>query len=129
VEPLEQKRDIARQLGADLLLNPGTDDVRTAVMDLTGVGADVVIECAGRRARCGSPSISPATGGTVEFFGVCPIGETIPVEPNQVYFKELTILGLVCQSAYFCAIHSSSGIGHSPRGAADGREFPPGKRP
>jgi len=32
-------------------------------------------------------------GGTVEFFGVCPIGETIPLEPNKIYFKELTIVG------------------------------------
>jgi L-iditol 2-dehydrogenase len=29
----------------------------------------------------------------VEFFGVCPIGATIPVEPNMVYFRELTIVG------------------------------------
>ena len=32
-------------------------------------------------------------GGTAVFFGVCPIGQTIPVEPNAVYFRELTIVG------------------------------------
>ena len=32
-------------------------------------------------------------GGTVVLFGVCPIGETIPLEPNSVYFRELTIAG------------------------------------
>jgi threonine dehydrogenase-like Zn-dependent dehydrogenase len=29
----------------------------------------------------------------VVFFGVCPMGEKIPIEPNQIYFKELTIVG------------------------------------
>ena len=29
----------------------------------------------------------------MEFFGVCPIGATIPLEPNKVYRNELTIVG------------------------------------
>ena len=32
-------------------------------------------------------------GATVEIFGVCPIGATVPLEPNMVYFKELRIIG------------------------------------
>lgn len=93
VEPIEHKCDIARQLGADFLLNPRVDDVHAAVMDLTGVGADVSIECAGTPGTMRQSINLTRRGGTVEFFGVCPIGETIPVEPNQVYFKELTIVG------------------------------------
>jgi len=93
VEPFEHKREIARQLGADLLLNPRMDDVHAAVMDLTAVGADVVIECAGTPGTMKQSIDLARRGGTVEFFGVCPVGETIAVEPNQVYFKELTIVG------------------------------------
>lgn len=93
VEPQEHKRSIARQLGADEVINPQTCDAKSAVLDLTQVGGDVVIECAGKPQTMQLALDLARRGGTVEFFGVCPIGQTIPIEPNQVYFKELTIVG------------------------------------
>jgi len=93
VEPLTQKRGIARVLGADLVLDPSSDDIVAAVMERTEVGADVVIECVGKPATMQMSLTLARRGGVVEFFGVCPIGATIPVEPNLVYFKELTIVG------------------------------------
>ena len=93
VEPLREKRDIARLLGADVLLDPAESDVSSAVADLTTVGADVVIECVGKVQTMQLAIDAARRGGTVEFFGVCPIGEKVALEPNQVYFKELTIVG------------------------------------
>ena len=93
VEPLDFKRNLATELGADVVLNPSEVDVRSAVMDLTIVGADVVIECVGKPQTAQAALDFARRGGTVEFFGVCPIGETISIEPNSVYFKELTIVG------------------------------------
>ncbi len=93
VEPLEQKRGIAKALGADVVLNPSEVDVVSAVLERTGVGADVVIECVGRPVTMEMSLALARRGGVVEFFGVCPIGVTIPMEPNLVYFKELTIVG------------------------------------
>ena len=93
VEPLEQKRGIAKTLGADVVLNPSEVDVVSAVLERTGVGADVVIECVGRPVTMEMSLALARRGGVVEFFGVCPIGVTIPMEPNLVYFKELTIVG------------------------------------
>ena len=93
VEPLHHKRRIAAELGADVVLNPIESDTKSAVMDLTHVGADVVIECVGKPQTAQLTLELARRGGTVEFFGVCPIGEKIQVEPNQVYFKELTIVG------------------------------------
>lgn len=93
VEPLEHKRAIARALGADLVLDPSSDDIMAAVMERTRVGADVVIECVGKPATMQMSLSLARRGGVVEFFGVCPMGVTIPVEPNLVYFKELTIVG------------------------------------
>jgi 2-desacetyl-2-hydroxyethyl bacteriochlorophyllide A dehydrogenase len=93
VEPLEQKRELARKLGAEVVLDPLASDVRTAVLDLTRVGADEVIECVGKPETMQLAVDLARRGGVVEFFGVCPIGVTIPVEPNKVYFKELTIVG------------------------------------
>jgi 2-desacetyl-2-hydroxyethyl bacteriochlorophyllide A dehydrogenase len=93
VEPVEQKRALARDLGADLALDPAHDDVRAAVLDNTGVGADVVIECVGKPSTMQQSIDLARRGGVVEFFGVCPVGVTVPIEPNAVYFKELTIVG------------------------------------
>ena len=93
VEPVPHKRDIGRQVGADVVLDPSESDPMTAIFDLTSIGADVVIECIGKPLTMQLAIELARRGGVVEFFGVCPMGETIPVEPNQVYFKELTIVG------------------------------------
>ena len=91
VEPLEHKQRIAAIVGADIIVRPS--ESRQAVLDLTGIGADVVIECVGRTETMQSSMELARRGGTVEFFGVCPVGQTIPIEPNSVYFRELTIVG------------------------------------
>jgi 2-desacetyl-2-hydroxyethyl bacteriochlorophyllide A dehydrogenase len=93
VEPLEHKRALARKLGADLVLDPDEGDVRSAIMDFTRVGADVVLECVGKPGTAQSAIHFARRGGTVELFGVCPIGETISIEPNEIYVNELTIIG------------------------------------
>ncbi len=93
VEPLQEKRRIAAGIGADVVLDPMESDIKSAVLDITHVGADVVIECVGKPQTAQLTLELARRGGTVEFFGVCPIGEKISVEPNRVYFKELTIVG------------------------------------
>lgn len=97
VEPLDHKRRLANELGADVVLNPTELDrpsgILAAILDLTNVGADVVIECVGKPETAQAALELVRRGGTVEFFGLCPIGKNISIEPNIVYFKELTIVG------------------------------------
>jgi len=93
VEPLAHKRSIAQSLGAHVVLDPSTTDILSAVLDLTHVGADVVLECVGKSATSELALALARRGGMVEFFGVCPVGEQMSLEPNNVYFKELTIVG------------------------------------
>jgi 2-desacetyl-2-hydroxyethyl bacteriochlorophyllide A dehydrogenase len=93
VEPLRQKRELAEKLGASLTIDPLSADVAKALHNVASEGADVVIECAGTPATAALSLELARRGGTVEFFGVCPMGAAIPLEPNKVYFKELTIVG------------------------------------
>ena len=93
VEPMDWKRRIATRIGADEALDPNAVDVFDCVKDLTGEGADVVIECAGRLETVSLSLKLARRGGTVEWFGVCPLGEMVQLEPYSVYFKELTIVG------------------------------------
>jgi 2-desacetyl-2-hydroxyethyl bacteriochlorophyllide A dehydrogenase len=92
-EPLEWKRKIALKVGANLVLDPDKENITDAIRDLTHVGADVVIECAGRPDTVSLGFELVRRGGTLELFGVCPVGLKVPFEPNNVYFKELTIVG------------------------------------
>jgi len=93
VEPVEWKRKIAERVGADVVIDPEATDVRTSINELTSVGADVVIECVGKPRTVALALDLARRGGTVEIFGVCPLGETVPLEPNCVYSKEITIVG------------------------------------
>ena len=93
IEPLEHKRKLATELGADIVLNPMEEDIQSAILDLTQVGADVVIECVGKTSTAQSALDLARRGGIVELFGVCSQGEMMAVEPNKIYFKELTLVG------------------------------------
>jgi 2-desacetyl-2-hydroxyethyl bacteriochlorophyllide A dehydrogenase len=93
VEPLDHKRALATAAGATVVCDPRTENPGEVVRTVGPEGADVVFECAGRTETALLALDLARRGGTVEFFGVCPIGASIPVEPNLVYFKELTIVG------------------------------------
>ncbi len=93
IEPVTSKRERAVDLGADVVLDPGKDNLYDAVFDSTQEGADIVMECAGTPNTAKQAFEFVRRGGTIEFFGVCPKGETIPVEPYDVFSNELTILG------------------------------------
>ncbi len=93
IEPVAAKRALGTTHGASLLLDPAAGNVAEAIHAVFPEGADVVIDCAGTPGTAAQALTLARRGGTVEFFGVCPIGATIPLEPNMVYFRELTIVG------------------------------------
>ncbi len=78
IEPLHHKRVLANEIGADVVLNPTEVDVRSAIIDVTKVGADVVIECVGKTSTAEKSAELVRRGGLVEFFGVCPAGRKFP---------------------------------------------------
>ena len=65
IEVNEYRRNIARQMKADLVLDPATEDVRRIVRDHTdGYGVDVLLEMAGHKDASDSASTfcAPAAG-------------------------------------------------------------------
>jgi len=91
IEPNVEKQRVSINLGADIVFSP--QEAASGINEIAPGGADVVIECVGRPETMKQAVSFARRGGTVEFFGVCPIGETISIEPNEIYFKELTIVG------------------------------------
>lgn len=82
--------EFARQFGADAALNPKDDDLAAAVQDLTGVGADLVIDAVGNQINT---AISlTRRGGQVVLFGIRPHDQP-PVNQYMITRYDLTIHG------------------------------------
>ncbi len=86
------RRQMALSLGADAAVDPLQGDPLAENGPLAG-GADVVIEAVGSPQTTAQAIRWAAPGGTVLWFGVTPPGETVAIEPNLIFQKELTIRG------------------------------------
>jgi NADPH:quinone reductase-like Zn-dependent oxidoreductase len=111
----DAKLERARALGADVLVNHATGDVKAAVKEATaGRGADVVVEHVGEATWRTSLDVA-ARDGRITVCGATS-GPNPPAALHRVWWKQLTILG------------SSMGTSADFRGAyelvADGRARP-----
>lgn len=96
IEPLDDKRHKAEELGADATIDPtGLDAaaLREAVDELTEGGAQVVIEASGNGHAAAAAIGLARRGATVLFFGVQEPGLELPVKPFDIYHHEITIRG------------------------------------
>jgi alcohol dehydrogenase len=82
VDPLPERRKLAETLGATVTLDPTSGDVLAAVTELTGDGADGVIEAAGRADTVVQATQLVRVGGSVAVVG-------IPPEPVELPFADL----------------------------------------
>jgi S-(hydroxymethyl)glutathione dehydrogenase / alcohol dehydrogenase len=85
VEPDPERRGAALRFGATHVLDPFTDDVATAGLDLTGVGFDYAFETAGKAALIERSISAVRPGGTVVCVGAPPLAEGITI-PSVVTF-------------------------------------------
>jgi len=88
IEGRRRRRDAARALGAECVLDPG-DDVAGAVRAMFGAGPPIVIEAVGAPATVLQAMTLTRPGGSVFLMGVC--AEPIPMNPFRWMRKELTI--------------------------------------
>lgn len=90
------RRDLARSIGATATVDPGAGDVLEAIAGSNGLlpgGADVVIECAGVAETVEQSIRLARSGGTVVILGVMPRGAKVAIEPFDILFRELRVLG------------------------------------
>jgi zinc-binding alcohol dehydrogenase/oxidoreductase len=87
----DDKLERARELGADAVVNHGTADVRAAVREATGAGADVVLEHVGE-ATWETSLQSARTGGRIAVCGATS-GPNPPASLHRIWWKQLTIYG------------------------------------
>jgi 2-desacetyl-2-hydroxyethyl bacteriochlorophyllide A dehydrogenase len=90
------KRRLAEEVGATATVDPLATDVVEAIAGPAGLvpgGVDVVIECAGVAETVQQSTRLAKAGGTVVILGVLPQGEKVEIEPFDILFRELRVLG------------------------------------
>ena len=89
-EPVQEKRDLAMELGATLTIDPTSQDIKT-ILDDYCENVDVVIECVGNIHTQEQAVQLAGNTATVMFFGLAAPGESFPLKPDDVFKKELHI--------------------------------------
>ncbi|MCR5272025.1 MAG: zinc-dependent alcohol dehydrogenase family protein [Lachnospiraceae bacterium] len=93
-EPIEMRRKIGLEVGADAAIDPINSDLLAEIKQITGVdGADVVIECVGKPFAVEQAIKSAGACGNILLFSVPGVNDTVPLPLFDVYKKELTIAG------------------------------------
>jgi L-iditol 2-dehydrogenase len=83
----------ARECGVDQVVDVSTDDLISSLNDLThGTGADVVIVGPNSVDAMKQGIASAAPGGRVVFFTPAKPGERLTITPNDLYFRDVSIV-------------------------------------
>ena len=85
------RRKMALELGASHTFDPSATETVAAVRDVSGGGADVVIECAGVPETFQTGIAMTRRGGIFVLFGVTPAGLDVPVTPFDLLVNEVSI--------------------------------------
>ena len=93
-DPIEERRQIARRLGAGVVVDPMHEDLRERVLALTGGrGADVVCEAVGKPELVGQALALVKPTGVLQLVGVSPKDGRLPLDLFDVHFREIRIHG------------------------------------
>jgi threonine 3-dehydrogenase len=94
VEPNEFRQGLAKQMGADVLVDPGREDPVAAVKQATeGHGAEVVLEFSGVPSVVAQGTEMLAGGGRMALLGL-PTGPVSLDLTDQVIFREARLFGV-----------------------------------
>jgi L-iditol 2-dehydrogenase len=94
MEPDAARRKIALEFGAAAVVDPLAEGWQQQALDTVGgAGFDYIVEAVGAPRVLESAIPLAARQGTILVFGVANPGETAAIRPQEVYAKELTILG------------------------------------
>jgi L-iditol 2-dehydrogenase len=91
-DPLAERREVARGLGADHVIDPTRENLRERVLELThGRGADVSCEAVGKPALVAETMTLARPKGIVLLVGVSPKGQPLPVDLYEFHYRELSL--------------------------------------
>lgn len=93
-DPTPHRRQAAIRAGADVAIDPTSEDATARVMEETGGrGADVVICAIGIAALARQATDMAAYGGRVSLFAGFSAGESADMDVNAIHYRELVVTG------------------------------------
>lgn len=93
-EPVELRRKIGLAVGADYVVDPTQESLKQRLWEILGVdGTDCVIECVGNTTATAQAFEAAKRGATILLFSVPKAGAIHPLNLEDVYQKELTVIG------------------------------------
>ena len=93
-EPDPERAEVARRMGATLVIDPQQDDLATAVLEQTdGLGADAVVVAAGLPEVVETSLTCVRKQGVVNLFAGFPPDTRVPFDPNAVHYNEVRLTG------------------------------------
>ncbi|CEO90295.1 zinc-dependent dehydrogenase [Syntrophaceticus schinkii] len=94
IEQKVSRQEFAKNLGADAVIDPHSQDPLEAVMKLTGGdGAEVVITSLSDPQVIEDSLPLVKKGGVFNIFGGPPAGHKIRIDPRLLHYREITITG------------------------------------
>ena len=84
-DPLAERREAAKAMGATDLLDPTQQDVVAQAREITGVGVDYAFETAGRSALIQTALGAVRNGGTAVCVGAPPLDEAVDIGPAAIF--------------------------------------------
>lgn len=91
IDPLQSKRLLAQQLGADFQFNPEDPQFLEHYNDLSSGGADVVIECVGKSSAVETSLRIARKGATVVVFGLAGPNDFMKLYLQSFFHKEISL--------------------------------------
>ncbi|MFQ7497927.1 MAG: zinc-dependent alcohol dehydrogenase family protein [Blautia coccoides] len=91
LEPVENKREVGKKLGADICIDPMREDVKSRLAECGMNWVNVVIECVGRPPTIEQAIDIAGNKAVVMMFGLTKPDEQIAVKPFQIFQKELVL--------------------------------------
>jgi threonine dehydrogenase-like Zn-dependent dehydrogenase len=95
-DPIAERRDAAKRLGAHVLIDPSQENLHNRVMALTqGCGAEVVCEAVGKPELVAAALPLTRAGGVLQLVGVNPKSAPFPFDLWDLHRREIKIGGVI----------------------------------
>ena len=90
-EPIKAKHKIAEKLGADIVIDPISQDIPSVLAENSITNLDTVIECVGMRRTMLDAIAYAGICSTVMLFGLGAPSDEIPLKPFDLFKREISL--------------------------------------
>jgi threonine dehydrogenase-like Zn-dependent dehydrogenase len=91
IEPVAEKREIAKRLGADITVDPIGTDVNAVLKEMGAQRISTVIECVGKVSTMAQAIEIAGKRSTVMMFGLTAPADKLEIKPFEIFKKEIVL--------------------------------------